>query len=106
MRRGEVWWVDFDPAVGSEIKKLRPAVIVSNDSSNATQSRLQVVPCTTAPARGFPWEVSVMLNGRVSKACADQIKTVSKQRFKGRMCLLTVHELSLVEDAILYQLAL
>ena len=34
MRRGEVWWVEFEPAVGSEIRKTRPAVIVSNDAAN------------------------------------------------------------------------
>jgi mRNA interferase MazF len=33
MLRGEVWWVDFDPSLGSEIRKTRPAVIVSNDAS-------------------------------------------------------------------------
>ncbi|MEN9472387.1 MAG: hypothetical protein RLZZ495_476 [Pseudomonadota bacterium] len=34
MQRGEVWWVEFDPAVGSEIRKTRPAVIISNDAAN------------------------------------------------------------------------
>jgi len=44
VRRGEVWWVDFDPAVGSEIRKTRPATNVSNDIANAALNRVQVVP--------------------------------------------------------------
>jgi len=47
MRRGEVWWVDFDPAVGDEIRKRRPAVIVSNDSANRFLNRVQVVPLSS-----------------------------------------------------------
>jgi len=40
MRRGEVWWIEFEPAVGSEIRKTRPAVIVSNDAANRHLARL------------------------------------------------------------------
>jgi mRNA-degrading endonuclease toxin of MazEF toxin-antitoxin module len=46
MNRGEVWWVDFDPATGSEIKKIRPAVIISNDISNRILSRVVVIPAS------------------------------------------------------------
>ncbi|MFQ5542554.1 MAG: type II toxin-antitoxin system PemK/MazF family toxin [Candidatus Binatia bacterium] len=47
MKRGEVWWVSFDPSVGGEIQKRRPAVIVSNDASKMRLLNLQKIPGTS-----------------------------------------------------------
>ena len=73
MRRGEVWWVEFDPAVGSEIRKTRPAVIVSNDAANRNLSRVVVVPVTSNTGRQYPGEAVVTVDGQSSKAMVDQI---------------------------------
>ena len=106
MRRGEVWWVDFSGAVGGEIRKTRPAVIVSNDANNAHANRVQVVPLSSQTGKVFPCEAPVTLLGKPSKAMADQLSTVSKTRLTGRIALLGEEELRAVEQAIEIQLGL
>lgn len=100
MLRGEVWWVDFDPAVGEEITKLRPAVIVSNDWSNNRTNRLQVVPFTTNLRRVYPSETRVTLNGETVKAVADQLRTVSKLRLRNRAGILSGEDMRNIENVI------
>ena len=106
MKRGEVWWVDLDPARGGEIGKRRPAVIVSNDKANAAQNRVQVVPVTSNASRVYPWEALVRVKGKSGKAMADQIRTLTKRRLTQRIGRVTADELARIEDAIRLQLGL
>jgi mRNA interferase MazF len=80
MKRCEVWWVNFDPSIGGEIKKKGPAVIVSNDAANTFLNRVQVVPLTSRTDRVYPREAVVVFEGTESKAMADQLATVSEAR--------------------------
>jgi len=104
MKRREVWWVSFDPSVGGEIKKKRPAAIISNDASNKFLNRVQVVPLTSKTERLYPSEAVVVFQGKESKAMADQMATVSKARLFRRADILSQEDMRKIEEAIKIQL--
>lgn len=106
MKRGEVYWVEFEAAVGGEIKKRRPAVIVSNDAANRFLNRVQVVPITSQLSKLYPSEAIVSIHGQEQKAMADQIATVSKVRLGNRLGAISPADMAKVERAILLQLGL
>ena len=106
MKRGEVWWVEFDPSVGSEIRKTRPALIVSNDAANRNLARVVVVPLTSNTGRLYPGEAVISVEGQSSKAMADQIMAADKARLKSQLGTVNKAEMQAVEDAIRVHLGL
>ena len=106
MLRGEIWWVNFDPSVGGEIRKKRPAVIVSNDISNRYLNRVQVVPLSSKTDKLYPCETLILFGGIRSKAMADQLTTVSKQRLISKGGEITLQEMESINQIIRLQLDL
>lgn len=111
IRRGSVVSVRFDPGEGSEIRKTRPAVVVSNDAACRFDAVIQVVPITGLPDRDLrPYEsrVASRTSGitRPSRAVANQIRTISKQRVGKLLGRLEPDEQSALDRALEVQLSL
>lgn len=109
MRRGDVHFVDFEPAIGSDANDRRPAVIVSNDASNAAVERFKrgvvtVVPLTSHLAQVYPFHVLLPASrtglSRDSKAQAEQVRAVDVTRIGDRIGLVPYSLLAKLDDAI------
>ena len=106
MKRGEVWWINFDPSVGGEIRKKWPAVIISNNAANQFLNRVQVVPLTSSVGKLYPSETYVTFKGKKAKAMADQLTTVSKKRLINQDGVVSRSDMEGIERTIAIQLAL
>ncbi|CAA0118103.1 type II toxin-antitoxin system PemK/MazF family toxin [Zhongshania aliphaticivorans] len=84
VKRGEVYWVELDPTVGSEIRKTRPCLIISPDDMNAVLPRVIIAPITT---KGQPLgcRPELVFNGKQSRILLDQVRTVDARRLKNKM---------------------
>ena len=105
-RRGEVYWVALDPVIGTEIRKTRPAVIVSNDSCNRYGTRVVVLPITSNVDSVFPGEALVTVKGKPGRALGDQIRSIDKSRLKARAGTVTPAEMVRLEEALAVTLGL
>lgn len=105
-KRGEVHWVALDPAIGTEIRKTRPAVILSNDSANAFGSRIVVLPVASNVSSLYPGEARVRIAGKPARVLGDQIRSIDRRRLRGRIGRLSAEELQEVEEAVRITLAL
>ena len=105
-RRGDVYWVALDPTVGSEIKKTRPAVIVSNNSCNTFSSRVVVLPLTSNVDSVYPGEALVIVNGKPARVLGDQIRSLDKSRLQSKIDTVSQEDLDAIDEAIRITLAL
>ena len=101
MSRGDIYLVNFEPQVGSEIKKVRPAVIVSREPFNRLRRTVVVVPLSTAHrSTEFPLLVATPSSGRPSVAVVDQIKAADRARFVRKVGQLTGNEMQELDRAL------
>ena len=108
--KGEMYWADLSPTVGSEISKIRPVVIVSNNIGNKFSSTITIVPVTSRTEKIYPYEV-LLPAGEAgikndSKAKGNQIRTIDKSRLKEKIGKLRSSKIREIENAILIHLGI
>lgn len=106
VRRGEIWWVNLDPTYGSEIRKTRPAVVLSADALNKVRRTVVVVPLSTGPMPRPPLVVATPSAGARSVAVCDQVRAIDKGRLTGHRGQLAAPDLHAIEDGVRSVLAL
>ncbi|MDX1351638.1 MAG: type II toxin-antitoxin system PemK/MazF family toxin [Thiomicrorhabdus sp.] len=84
VNRGDVYWIELDPTVGSEIQKTRPCLIVSPDDMNRVLPRVIIAPITSK-GQSLGCRPEVVFNGKMGRILLDQIRTVDKKRLKSKM---------------------
>jgi mRNA interferase MazF len=99
IERGEIWWVNLDRTIGSEIKKRRPCVVLTANEINRARATPVVVPLSSSPESAPPIVVSVPSAGKGSVAVLDQMRAVDKRRFVSRAGVMNSVDLSSIELA-------
>lgn len=84
VKRGEVYWVNLDPTVGTDIRKIRPGLVVSPDDMNAALPRVIIAPMTSK-GQALGCRPEVEFGGKRARILLDQIRTVDKKRLAGKM---------------------
>ena len=99
-RRGEIYWVKLDPAIGTETKKTRSSLIVSNDVGNEVSSRVIVAPITSKTNKVYPFEAEIEFNQKQCKVMLDQIRVIDKRRLGGKIIELSNTEMKDVNASL------
>lgn len=105
-RRGDIYWVNLDPTIGTEINKKRPAMIISNDAANEFSKRVIVAPITSQATKIFPFEVLITLKDKSGKILLDQIRSIDKTRLENKLDTAGTVTLLEVDTALKMVLAL
>ncbi len=108
IKRGDIYWADLNPTIGSEISKKRPVLVVSNDKNNQFAAIVTILPITSSIGKIYPFEVFLKASeGNLkndSKVKANQIRTIDKQRLESKIGQLSPTKVKEIEQAILIHL--
>lgn len=99
-KRGDIYWVTLDPTIGSETKKTRPALVISNDIGNETSKTIIVAPITSKVKNIYPFEVKTTVNGKTGKVMLNQCRAVDKSRLTTKIESIDQKSMKSAEDAI------
>ena len=99
-RRGSIYWVSLDPSIGSETKKTRPCMIISNDQGNEFSQTVIVAPVTSKIKKVYSFEVQIEIEGKKGKIMLNQCRTVDKSRLGTMICVFNGDVMEGVNNAI------
>lgn len=105
-QRGDIYWIKLDPTIGSEIKKTRPAVILSNNAQNQQEHHYVIAPITSKTEKLYPFEALLEVNEQRGKALLDQVRTVSHKRIGSWLGRISQKEMRGIERALKLVLSL
>jgi len=101
VKRGDIYWVNLDPTIGAEIKKTRPALIVSNDVACEVARILLIAPITSKKIEIIrPFEVALSIKGKQCKILLNQCRAVDKSRLMGKILSADASTMRLVDEAL------
>lgn len=106
MNRGDIYWVDLNPTVGSEINKLRPCVLVGATPINQARHTVVVIPLSTAAKARPPLTIAIHALEKPCVAVCDQIRAVDKSRLKSLLGRLSQKDIEQLDDALRQVLSL
>jgi mRNA interferase MazF len=106
MNRGDIYWIDLNPTIGSEINKRRPCILVGATPINQARHTVVVVPLSTAAKERPPLTIAISCLDKHSVAVCDQIRAVDKSRLHDKIGQLTKKELDILDDSLRQVLSL
>ena len=105
-KRGDIYWIQLDPIIGTEVQKTRPCLILSNNSQNKKGMRVIAAPITTKVKNVYPFEAKIIIKGRECKVLLDQIRALDKQRMNSRIDSVDLQTMFEIEAALKVALGL
>lgn len=99
-KRGEIIWVNLEPAIGGESQKNRPGLIISNDIGNELSSIVIVAPITSKIKNIYPFEVKIVVQGKPAKIMLNQCRAIDKSRLGKKINNIDTETMKAVEEAI------
>lgn len=99
-KKGDIYWIDLDPAIGTETQKKRPCVILSNNIHNRKMTRIIAAPITSQVKNLFPFETLVLVKGKQGKVMLDQLRCFDKQRLQSKYWELDSLVMQEIEDKL------
>jgi len=99
-KRGEIYWVDLEPARGSETQKVRPGLVISNDVGNETSNVVMIAPITSKVKRVYPFEVEITLNAKTAKIMLNQCRALDRTRIGKKIGEVDPETMRAIEEAI------